>query len=340
MIPFFPSVRAVFLALAFSIVGPSALLADPFSVSLASGDVDVVLQADEEVVALEKDFHLTISATYPADQKVVLPDLVEMRERFQGFSVAEGFRREPERQPDGRYRVEDRWRLVPEPASRCRLAPFAVEVHPSGGPADGSRSFATAPVLFPVAELEPVAGEIELEAKPFWIAPTMKMVLGWIALALLAAALVVLMVFLVRRVRLAAKLRRMSPSERAFAELEALLHLHLAEKGLFKDFYIELTQVVRRYIERAHGIHAPEQTTEEFLAAAKSHPRFTSDVLARLSDFLLFADLVKFARRDASTDMTDAAVRTARGYIETDTEATRRMEAETSYPDRRGEDRP
>ena len=317
---------------------PRFVLAEPLSATLASGEVEIELASDEDIVALERDFHLTISTTYPAGQKVVLPELTELRGRFQGFSLAEGFRREPEKLPDGRYRIQDRWRLVPEPSAKCRLAPFAVEIHPADG--QEARSFATAPVVFPVAELESVAGDIEIESKPFWIAPTFKMVLGWIGVALAVVCVIAVAIFLLRRLRRAAKLRRMTPSERAFAELEILLNKRLTEKGLYKDFYIELTHVVRRYIERAHGIHAPEQTTEEFLVAAKKHPRFTAEVICLLSDFLHFADLVKFARRDASTTMTDDAVRTAREYIAADTEATRRLNAETSEKSNSEEKRP
>ena len=80
--------------------------------------------------------------------------------------------------------------------------------------------------------------------------------------------------------------------------------------------------VVRRYIERAHLIHAPEQTTQEFLAAAAKHPRFTPEVLALLKTFLESSDLVKFAGQDATPQLADTAVATARNYISTDAEKT------------------
>jgi hypothetical protein len=76
--------------------------------------------------------------------------------------------------------------------------------------------------------------------------------------------------------------------------------------------------VVRRYIERTHGIRAPEQTTEEFLAAATRHPRFTPPVLASLRTFLESSDLVKFAGQQATPQLAAGAVDTARGYIVTD----------------------
>jgi hypothetical protein len=110
----------------------------------------------------------------------------------------------------------------------------------------------------------------------------------------------------------------MSPIERAWAELQRLLSRNLPGKGLYKDFYVELTMVVRRYIERTHGIHAPEQTTQEFLLAAAKHPLFKREVLAQLQTFLESADLVKFAGQEATLAMAEDATQKAKRYIEDD----------------------
>ncbi len=299
-------------------------LAGPFAATLSEGDVEIKAASTQESIDLGRDFDLTLTVTHPAAVKVSLPDLTAMRGRFQGFSVADGFVRDEAKDSEGRVVREWRWRLVPEPAAeKYRLAPFAVEVRPVVGAATDVRTFPTAPVVFPVAPLEQnVGGDVEISPEPYWIRPTARMVLRWILLAIGAVVLVALVVLLAMKLRRAAKLRRMTPSERAFAELSDLLGRGLPEKGLFKDFYIELTHVVRRYIERSHGIRAPEQTTEEFLAAAKSHPRFTPEVIARLADFLRSADLVKFAGVGSSASVADEAVRTARAYIEQDTAAT------------------
>ena len=105
-------------------------------------------------------------------------------------------------------------------------------------------------------------------------------------------------------------------------ELQRLLGRNLPTRGLFKEFYIELTMVVRRYIERTRGIRAPGQTTQEFLAVAVDHPSFTPEVVAKLKTFLESADLVKFAGQKATTEMTDAATDRARTYIREDSERT------------------
>ena len=110
----------------------------------------------------------------------------------------------------------------------------------------------------------------------------------------------------------------MSPRERALRELNELLARDLIGHGRVKDFYIELTMVVRRYIERRHAIRAPEQTTEEFLIAVRDDPRFRDDAGRKLGEFLKAADLVKFAAHRPSGEDVNAATSTARRYIEAD----------------------
>ena len=79
---------------------------------------------------------------------------------------------------------------------------------------------------------------------------------------------------------------------------------------------------MRRYIERAHSIRAPEQTTEEFLLAAAHNPQFRPEVLGKLRAFLQTADLVKFAEYRPESVAVDRAFGTARDYVETDERTT------------------
>jgi hypothetical protein len=303
---------------------PPAMLQE----NLSWGSVEILLRAEPAEVQPGRDLNVVLTVTAPATQQVELPDL---RDRFQGFVVAEGFPRDPVTLPDGRRSREYRWRLVPGVAQAdYRLAPFAVTVREGVSGAAEERSFATRSVRFPAAAPDAsVSGGVELDPKPYWIAPTRRAYVSFIVLVGLAVVLTLFVVRLAGYLRHQVRLRRLSPRERAFAELDQLLNRRLLEQGLFKDFYIELTQVVRRYIERTHGIRAPEQTTEEFLAAAERHPRFTPAVIARLRDFLQSADLVKFAGRETDIDVADGAVRTARAYIEQDAAAVRQAAPET-----------
>ena len=287
-----------------------------FTADLSHGDVSLRLAASPDKVSPATDFMVTLTLEAPAGLSVALPDL---RDRFQGFSLAEDFADEPV-EAGGRTRTVYRWRLEPEPsADRYRLAPFAVRKQEAGASASTAVSFATPPVVFPAeGEREPVTGAPEVSPKPVHIPPTAKTITLWGLAALAGAAVLALFIWglahLTHQVRVALR----SPIENARIELARLLERKLPSRGLFKEFYIELTMVVRRYIERTHGIRAPQQTTEEFLHAVRDAAGFSPETVAQLQTFLESADLVKFAGKRADSSMTDEATEKARTYMETD----------------------
>ena len=76
--------------------------------------------------------------------------------------------------------------------------------------------------------------------------------------------------------------------------------------------------IVRCYIEGAHSIRAPEQTTEEFLVTAVNNPSFKPEVVKKLKVFLQTSDLVKFAVYHPDKEVIDQTLATAGDYIDTD----------------------
>lgn len=302
--------------------------AAPFSAKLLEGEVQIAFEGDSETLSLAHDFTATIKTVAPTSLSVALPDLDALRERFQGFSIAEGYGLADRALTDGRIERTTRWRLVADPAAeRFRLAPFAVDVKDSLGRVRGS--YATSPVLFPVRSLPSAEGSVEITPRKFFVMPTVRTVLNWLLRIFAVAVAIALGILLFRRLRRAVRLRQMTPSERAYAELDALLGRGLAARGLFKDYYVELTHVVRRYVERSYKIRAPRLTTEEFMEIAKKHPHFTPESLTYLSEFLHSADMVKFAGEAATVEIASDAADSARLYIERDSAAAKR-EAEMS----------
>jgi hypothetical protein len=107
------------------------------------------------------------------------------------------------------------------------------------------------------------------------------------------------------------------PMEEALKALRHLITKALPARGEFNAYYVELTFIVRRFIERQYELRAKEQTTEEFLVCVSSHPRFNESMREQLSRFLSSADLVKFARHNPEPSDCSAALKAAERFIST-----------------------
>lgn len=283
--------------------------------TFSRGPVEIVVSARPKSVALDRDMLLSIKIATPENVEAFLP--ASIADRLQGFEQRRVIEREPVSR-DGRITLERQCLLTPVVAEEYRLAPFPVHYTDHRQDPPVSDWFATRPVVFAFDRPPGSADGIVDTFDPVrvWPGPKTWALYGLIALAL--AALVFLLTRLARKAEQAIRIWRMAPRERALKELADLLAQKLVEQGLVKEFYLALTLVVRRYIERAHKVRAPEQTTQEFLDAASHSPRFSPPALAKLKLFLEAADLVKFAAyRPAQTDI-DTAIDTARTYIETD----------------------
>ena len=279
----------------------------------SSGPISATLTFTPPTVRLDRETLLTIRITSPTNITTALPS---MENRVQGFLVAGSYDRQPETR-NGHTTLERHVRLTPQLAPRYRLAPLPITWTALGAPRE--QWFPTRPVIL---ECDPLVKDtpssLSGPVSPLWIYPDPLTILFYISTAAGFLALVYLAWKLARRLRKAVMLKRMSPRERALYELAELLDQGLIASDRVKEFYFELTMIVRCYIERAHTIRAPEQTTEEFLLAVSKDSRFPPDVVRQLRAFLNAADLVKYAAFRPDRQTVDGAITTARTYIETD----------------------
>lgn len=139
---------------------------------------------------------------------------------------------------------------------------------------------------------------------------------AWAAMASGAILLLAGVVYLRRRKKQSVEQGPVrTPEELAQMALETLMRERLPEQGLIVEFYVRLTGIVRQYVERKTGIHAPEQTTEEFLRAMQGDTRFDADLALQLGRFLEASDLVKYAAKHPDARDVEDAFRRAQGLV-------------------------
>jgi hypothetical protein len=102
----------------------------------------------------------------------------------------------------------------------------------------------------------------------------------------------------------------------ALAALQQLQREELITRQDIETFYVRLSGILRQYVERRFGLHALEQTTEEFLDALLSREGLLATHRALLQTFLEHCDLVKFARHQPAPDVMHRALTSVTCFIE------------------------
>ena len=105
------------------------------------------------------------------------------------------------------------------------------------------------------------------------------------------------------------------PHETALEEIEAIKGVYV-RGGDVKEYYIGISDCIRRYIERSFRLKAPEMTTEEFLNSLRDSSALTLEQKDLLKNFLNACDLVKFAKYAPSRAEAEAVYMTARKFVE------------------------
>ena len=136
-----------------------------------------------------------------------------------------------------------------------------------------------------------------------------------IAVSIAAIGFIAYKVFYPRRKSSAAVALR-SAYEIAMADLDALNKENMAGGAGMKEYYSSLTNIIRYYIEGRFAIRAPQMTTEEFLFNLNSRRELNAGQKKLLKEFLLSADMVKFARYGPNDKEIENSFNIARRFIE------------------------
>ena len=93
--------------------------------------------------------------------------------------------------------------------------------------------------------------------------------------------------------------------------LERILMLkakNLPSLGKIKEYFSELSDILRRYIEDRFHLDAPEMTTQEFLETIKKSDTLRPQQKNLLKEFLNCCDMVKFAKYNPSTEEVEQGI--------------------------------
>ncbi len=167
-----------------------------------------------------------------------------------------------------------------------------------------------------VHPLKPVA---EPEYKWYDALPMWLVNYWWVILPLAALCVVIALAVYMKRKHGAfiphVARKRLPPADEALQALHLLKRRGLWQQGQDKQYFTELTDILRVYIDRRYGINAVEMTTTEIKRTLREHGE-TRAVDDHLNMILEIADWVKFAGQRAMPADNESAWQRAVDFVE------------------------
>ncbi|HSW00949.1 MAG TPA: hypothetical protein VLI39_12300 [Sedimentisphaerales bacterium] len=210
------------------------------------------------------------------------------------------------------------YKLEPFLSGNYEIPAFTFEFHDVNNPA-AKHELTSEPILVEVTSLlgdqranlviEDIEGVVEMPraARRWWL---------WILIAIGVVAIPAGGLLLRnQRARQVVRVFK-SAHEVAYLRLRALVAANLVEQGRIKEFYEQISGILRHFIEDRFNLDAPDRTTEEFLGELRFTESLTPADKLAVEEFLTHCDLVKFAKHEPTTEQIQRTFDLVKDFIE------------------------
>ena len=209
-----------------------------------------------------------------------------------------------------------------------------------------SDSIFTKPLAIEVLgmKIDTTKGPVDIK-KPYAAPVTLKEVTPYILGIILIAAIIFFIFYYIKRKKKNQPLfsRPEKPKEPAHVialrELDRIKEEKIWQQDKIKEYYSEVSDTLRMYIEDRFGINAMEQTSDETLASFKFRRDLIGEKsLEQLSQILQLSDLVKFAKYYPLPDDNNMSLINAYFFVNQTKQEEVKKPEEKPADDREGED--
>lgn len=315
----FFSILLILLLVAYTLIASDgAAFAGKSDTTPDATSIEAKATADKKEATIGEKVKLTVCVNYKADLVVEFPELGQQIGAFTVKKSEGGSPPRPER--SGYFTVERSWVLCTYEVGRQTVPPLKIKYKGRSG----EETVATNEVAVEIKGLLK-EGEASPDIKdirpPLDVPTNFKRLILWLS-AGIAALLISGAIFWLLWKRKGAqgmpekKLPPRAPHEVAYELLDALANDGLVAKGMVKEYYYRLTDIVRHYIEGRFGLLAPERTTEEFLVEMAHANTLDKSHKVLIQEFFNHCDMVKYAKYGPSLLEIEETYSVARRLID------------------------
>jgi hypothetical protein len=292
--------------------GPLGLVALLLIVTPLAAQSRITTAVDRTSATVGDRITMTVTVEHPAGTRVAWPDSLDLAP-FEALDA----RIAPTTQADGTARSTATFTLAAFELGELEIPSFDVEVVGTGGESETLSTEAWGVEIVSVGVDE--SGDIRDIRGPLSIPMSL---LRMLLLALVPLLLVALLYTLARRLR--SRDEEPEPARPALERpaheiaLEALAALEgsgMLERGEVKEYHIDVSDILRTYVERRFRVDALEMTTREVLQGLEREG-VDDSFREGLSAFLDQCDMVKFAKVRPGPDQSRQVLELGRRIVQ------------------------
>jgi hypothetical protein len=260
-------------------------------------------KVDTTFIKIGDQLKFTVTVEADSTDQVIFPE----GQTFSPLETVEAFATDTLRKPD-RMTLQKIYALTQFDSGSYKLPSQRIEINGKGYFTDSLEiSVATVPVDTVAQKMYDIKGLMQVERSNSEIWKVLVFVL--LGLLILAGGIYW---FLFRKKPLSEeeKIASLPPYDRALLELKKLENSKYLIQDEYKQYYTELTAIVRAYLEEDVHVTALESTTDELITKLEllkdaGDLKLDNDTLYQFKRILQTADLVKFAKSKPATTIAE-----------------------------------
>jgi hypothetical protein len=277
--------------------------------------ITVNSKMDSTVIWIGSQTHLTFEVSQQPNQKVIMPLFVDSI--IGGLEIVEPPKSDTVKSPDGHILVSQHYLVTSFKDSLLYIPSYPFVLN---GDTVWSKSLSLKVVQpFKIDTASHKIADIKrvYSVKIDWLGILKILGLIWLITLLLVMAYLYLRKHFKKKPILSeTEIKLLQPAHVvALNQLDKIKNEKLWQQGRWKEYHTELTDVIREYIERIFNINSMEMTSEEILVHLKELRMEQKATYLGLQQILKLADLVKFAKWNATPDEHELSLMNAYLFV-------------------------